>query len=105
MTTARTRLRQTATWYNGVMTKLLEEAMAILEDLPENMQDTAARAIMDYAATVDEIELSDDQAAEVERRIADPDRAFLSLSETTDRLRHSEYEALGRRESVGRPGS
>ena len=36
------------------MTKLLEEAMELLHELPEPMQDTIARAIIDYAQTIDQ---------------------------------------------------
>jgi hypothetical protein len=71
------------------MAKLLDDAVQVLRDLPENVQAAAARAILDYASSYDDdLQLSDEQAAEVERRIADPNRSFLSLNETKDRLRH-----------------
>jgi len=70
------------------MTKLLDDAVEVLRGLPENMQATAARAIMDYVATYEDVQLSDEQAAEVERRMDDPNRSFHSLNETRDRLRH-----------------
>ena len=70
------------------MSKLLDDAMEVLRDLPKNMQETAARAIMDYAATFDDVQLSDDQAAEVQRRMDDANRSFLSLSEVEKGLRH-----------------
>ena len=71
------------------MVKLVDEAVQVLRDLPENVQVAAARAILDYASSYDDdVQLSDEQAAEVERRIDDPNRTFLSLHETKDRLRH-----------------
>ena len=36
------------------MTKLLEDAVQVLRELPENMQVNAARAILEYAATYEE---------------------------------------------------
>jgi len=71
------------------MNKLLEDAVQVLRDLPENVQSAAARAIIDYASSYDDdVALSDEQAAEVERRMDDPNRTFLSLSETKERLHH-----------------
>jgi hypothetical protein len=71
------------------MAKLVDEAVQVLRDLPENVQTAAARAILDYASSYDDdVQLSDEQAAEVERRIDDPNRTFLSLHETKVRLRH-----------------
>jgi len=64
------------------MTKLVEDAVRVLRELPDDMQAAAARAIMDYgAASDDDVQLTDQQVAEVERRIADPNRQFLSLSQ------------------------
>ena len=49
----------------------------------------AARAILDYASSYDdEVQLSDEQAAELQRRIDDPNRTFGSLADTKDHLRH-----------------
>jgi hypothetical protein len=71
------------------MSKLLEDAVRVLRDLPENVQSAAARAIIDYASSYnDDVQLSDEQAAEVQRRMDEPNRTFLSLNETKDRLRH-----------------
>jgi hypothetical protein len=70
------------------MTKLVEDAVKVLRELPDDMQAAAARAIMEYGASQDDdMWLSDDQVAEVERRMADPNRQFLSLSQVRDRLR------------------
>jgi hypothetical protein len=67
-------------------TELVEDAVHVLREMPRNMQATAARAIIDYAAGDDDFELSDRQVAEVERRIESADRVFLSVSEVRERL-------------------
>lgn len=70
------------------MSTLIEDAVRVLRELPEDVQEAAARAILNYGAGHDEdLQLSDEQVAEVERRMADPNRAFLSLPEVRDRLR------------------
>lgn len=71
------------------MSNLIEDAVTVLRGLPDDVQEAAARAIIDYDAGLDEdLRLSDDQVAEVERRMADPNRAFMSLDEARNRLRH-----------------
>ena len=71
------------------MENLIEDAVRVLRGLPDDLQATAARAIIDYGACYDDdIQLSDEQVAEVERRMANPNRQFLSLSEVRNRLRH-----------------
>ena len=71
------------------MSKLVDDAVRVLRELPEDVQAAAARAIIEYGAGYDDdVALSDDQVAEVERRMADPNRNFLSLSDTRHRLRH-----------------
>ena len=70
------------------MTKLLEEAVKVLRELPDGRQEAAARAIINYGADDDEIQLSDEQAAEIERRISNPNRKFISLAELDKRIRH-----------------
>jgi hypothetical protein len=71
------------------MSKLVEDAVRVLREMPDDMQAAAARAIIEYGAgSDDDVTLSDDQVAEVERRVADPNRNFLSLSDTRHRLRH-----------------
>lgn len=69
------------------MTTLVEDAIRVLRDLPENLQSSAARAILELGAGDDELLLSDAQVAEVERRVANPDRDFLSIEQVRDRLR------------------
>jgi hypothetical protein len=40
------------------MTKLLEDAVQVLRELPENVQLNAARAIFEYAATYEDQQVS-----------------------------------------------
>ena len=69
--------------------KLVDDAVRVLPELPEDVQAAAARAIIEYGAGYDDdVALSDEQVAAVERRINDPHRNFLSLSDARHRLRH-----------------
>lgn len=71
------------------MSKLIDDAVKVLRELPDDIQAAAARAIIEYSAGYDDdVALSDDQVTEVERRMADPNRNFMSLSDTRHRLRH-----------------
>lgn len=71
------------------MSALVDDAVKILRSLPGNVQANAARAIIEYGSGYDEeAQLSDAQVEEVERRMSDPDRAFLTLDETRSQLRH-----------------
>jgi hypothetical protein len=70
------------------MTNKVKEAIAVLQNLPEDDQDTVAAAIMDFASHDVRSALSDVQAVEVRRRITNPARKFVSLSEARKRLRH-----------------
>ena len=70
------------------MTKLLEEAVRVLRELPDDRQEAAVRAIINYGADDAEIQLSDKQVAEIERRIANPNRKFISFAELNKRTRH-----------------
>jgi hypothetical protein len=50
------------------MTKRMREAIEALRELPEEKQDTIARAILDYASHDDEVyHLTEDERAEVAR--------------------------------------
>jgi hypothetical protein len=74
-------------WYTGEhMTKLLAEALKVLRDLPQEEQEKAARAIIDYGAREDKLQLTDEQVVEIERRMANPERKFISLAELRKRL-------------------
>jgi hypothetical protein len=66
----------------------VREAIEALRSLPDDGQkETAARAILDYAAQDDEWQLTDEQVAEVQRRIANPNRRIFSVAEAR-RQRH-----------------
>jgi hypothetical protein len=60
------------------MTKLLEQALRQVEQLPEGDQNSAAGALLDYVKHMRDMRLTDAQVAEVRRRRADPDRKLLS---------------------------
>ena len=64
------------------MIKLIDEAIEVLRNLPETTAAAAARTIIQYSAEQDDnLVLSDKQADEVERRLNNPDRKFLSLED------------------------
>lgn len=70
------------------MGTLIEDAVDVLRHLPDDVKEAAARAIIDYGASQDDdLQLSDAQVIEVERRMADPNRTFITLSEARNRLR------------------
>lgn len=72
------------------MSRLLEDAVEVLRQLPDELQETAARAIINFGAGHDEdLRLSDAQVAEIERRIASSNRTMLTFEETRDHLRRS----------------
>jgi hypothetical protein len=71
----------------NIMTSAMKEAIEVLKGLSEEKQDTAARAILDYASQ-GRVRLSDEQVAEVKRRMAKKDRKFVSVAEARKRLRH-----------------
>jgi hypothetical protein len=70
------------------MTNKVKEAIEVLRNLAEDDQDTVAAAIMDFASQDDRPMLSDSQVAEVKRRMANPDRKYMSVAEARKRLRH-----------------
>ena len=67
------------------MTTLLEQAIKALRGLPHDAQTVAAAAVIDYAKRDDRLELSDDDVAEVRRRMAS-ERTLLPIDEVRDRL-------------------
>ena len=69
------------------MSTLLEEAVKVLRGLPDNRQEVAARAIINYGTDDDDVQLSDEQVAEIERRMRNPNRKFISLAELDKRIR------------------
>jgi hypothetical protein len=73
-------------WHIQSMTKLLEQAIREIEQLPADEQDAAAGALLDYVKHMHEMRLTDAQVAEVQRRIADLDRRFVSHDEARARI-------------------
>lgn len=68
------------------MTKLLEQALRQIEQLPDSEQDAAAGALLDYVRHMREMRLTDAQVAEVRRRMADPDRRLVSHADARGRI-------------------
>lgn len=69
------------------MTKLLRDAISQVEQLPENEQDAAAAAMLDYLTHRNDLRVSDEDLAEIRRRRADPNRQILSLDEAKARIK------------------
>jgi hypothetical protein len=65
----------------------IEQAWVELQKLPESEQDIAAAAILDFAARDRDLELSDEQVAEVERRMADPNPKYLTLAQVREHFK------------------
>ena len=71
-------------------TKALKEAIERVQRWPQERQDDAARMLLEMEAQdTSGYRLTDEQVAEVERRLADPDPKFLTLAEVRARLAHS----------------
>ena len=68
------------------MTKLLEQVLRQIEQLPDGEQDAAAGALLDYMKHRRDIQLTDEQLAEVRRRLADPNRKLVSHDEARSRV-------------------
>jgi hypothetical protein len=68
------------------MTKLLRDAIAQVERLPEGEQDAAAVAMLDYLAHRQDLRVSDEDLAEIRRRRADPNRKLVSHEEARARI-------------------
>jgi putative addiction module component (TIGR02574 family) len=65
----------------------VDEAWAALRKLPAQEQERLADAILDYAAGIDDsYVLTDEQVAEVERRLADKNAPTLTLEEARRHL-------------------
>jgi hypothetical protein len=74
------------TCYVAPMTKLLDQALRQVQQLPEAEQDAAAGALLDYVKHMRDMRLTDAQVAEVRRRRADPNRKLLSHEEARARI-------------------
>jgi hypothetical protein len=68
------------------MTKLMEQALRQIEQLPEAEQDAAAGALLDYVKHMQDMQLTDAQVAEVRRRRTDPNRRLVSHAEARERI-------------------
>lgn len=68
------------------MTELLEKAVRAAQGLPADQQDAVAGAIFDYLDHEKNMKLTDEQAEEVRRRIADPDQVILSFDEARQQI-------------------
>jgi len=68
------------------MTKLLEQALRQIEQLPDGEQDAAAGALLDYVKHMRDMRLTEAQVAEVRRRGADPDRKLVSHDDARARI-------------------
>ncbi len=70
------------------MSKLLEQTIARVRDLPEDEQNSAAGALMEYLDGLRDLQISDEQLAEVRRRRKADDGKYLSIAEARARLLH-----------------
>jgi hypothetical protein len=72
------------------MTQLLEQALERLRELPQTEQDLAAAELMNFVNQIDapQIQLSDVQVAEVERRLAKKNPRTLTMAELDAHLKH-----------------
>ena len=78
--------------YNGAMTKIMQEAIEVLRELPEERQDTIARAILDFASHDDGVyHLTDDERAEVRSGLAEIDRGEIASDEEV----RATYQRIG----------
>jgi hypothetical protein len=71
------------------MTQLLEQALERLRELPQTDQDRAAAELISFVNHIDtaQIQLSDDQVAEVERRLANKNPRTLTMAELDTHLK------------------
>ena len=69
------------------MTKMVEEAIEALKDLPKERQVTVARAILDYAAHDDGLyHLTDDERRDVHSGLAEIQRGDLATDDEVAEL-------------------
>jgi hypothetical protein len=71
------------------MTKLLEQAIAQVRELPEDEQDAVAARVIELVNEKhgSSLRLTEAQAAEVRRRLAEKNPKILSLAEFNERMR------------------
>jgi hypothetical protein len=72
------------------MTQLLDKALERLRELPQTDQDRAAVELISFVNHIDapQIQLSDEQVAEVERRLAKKNPRTLTMTELDAHLKH-----------------
>jgi hypothetical protein len=70
------------------MTKLFRQTVEQVEKLPDSEQDAAAGALLDYLDHMRGVSLTDGQAAEVRRRLADP-RPGVALEDVRGQFRRA----------------
>jgi hypothetical protein len=68
------------------MTKLLQRAFEQARQLPDDQQDAAGAALLDYLDHMQAVRLTDEQIAEVRRRLAEPEGGTIALEEVRRRL-------------------
>jgi hypothetical protein len=68
------------------MGDLLKKAFDRAMTLPVDQQDAAGAALLDYLDDARSLQLTDEQVAEVRRRLSDPARRLLSVEDVKDRL-------------------
>jgi hypothetical protein len=75
--------------YCDYMAELLDQALERLRELPQTDQDLAAAELMNFVNHIDapQIQLSDDQLAEVDRRIAKKNARTLTMTELDAHLK------------------
>jgi hypothetical protein len=74
------------------MTKLLEQAIEKVRELPDPEQDRIATRMIELAGGDDEnadYQLTDEQLAELDHRLAEKDPEVLTMAELRERLRRS----------------
>lgn len=64
----------------------IDEAWAVLKKLSPREQELAAEAILDFAANASEFALTDEQVAEVNRRLQETDPKTIDPAELRERL-------------------
>ena len=69
------------------MTKLLRDAISQVEQLPDGDQNAAAVAMLDYLAHKNDLRVSDDDLAEIRRRLDDPNRKLVSHEQARARIK------------------
>jgi hypothetical protein len=73
------------------MTKMVQEAIEVLKDMPEDRQVTVARAILDYASDDGLYHLTDDERLEVRAGVAEIKRGEVASDEEVART----YKRIG----------